>query len=177
MRGVFGGYYPDYRTRALIPIYPFFVARHKPELAEAALSVVMDHWADVLWVSSNAPVLLNETAYNEINSGNVPRGKEILKKAVSLFPDDAYALSSLGVLCEKQNNFIDAERYNKLAIAADPHYSDAYYNLMVLYWKAADWKSATQALNDLQTASPNDPRVEKYMPFIRSKLNGARRSQ
>jgi len=128
LRGAYGKKYPDYRSRALIPVYTYFDARHRPQLTGQAVSVMMDKWPDVLWVLSNARVMLDETAYNEINSGRIAEGKAILLQAVALFSGDAYAYSTLGVLAEKQNDLFSAERYNQLAITADSSYADAYYN-------------------------------------------------
>ncbi len=176
LRGVYGMDHPDYRTRALIPVYTFFEARRRPSLAGAAVSVMMDKWPEVLWVALNARVFINETAYNEINAGSTASGRELLCTAVALFPDNAYALSTLGVLSEKQNDLASAEQYNRRAILADASFADAYYNLMVLAWKKQDWGAAAKALEQLQAHAPNDPRPQRYLPQIMAKWRAGRKT-
>lgn len=69
----------------------------------------------------------------ESRRGNTEAGINLLSNAVVICTDCAPAWNQLGILYRRQGRFEDAEAAYLKALAADPDYALAHYNLGVLY--------------------------------------------
>ncbi|MBK9283453.1 MAG: tetratricopeptide repeat protein [Sphingobacteriaceae bacterium] len=80
-----------------------------------------------------------------------------LEKALEVAPDNEVLHNALGNLYFKTKDLIKAEEEYKKAIELKADYSDAYYNLAVLYYN--EGKEWNDKLND---AAPKDPKIKEY---------------
>jgi tetratricopeptide (TPR) repeat protein len=69
----------------------------------------------------------------EARMGNIEAGVNLLSNAVVICETCAPAWNQLGILYRRQGRFSDAEAAYLKALAEDPNYALAHYNLGVLY--------------------------------------------
>ena len=169
MRGIFGPGYRDYRSRALAPLYPYFLALRTP-LELTHWKYIYRRWQYVPWVGSNVKIELQNVAFGAFSKGELAAAAKTYAQLLLFYPEDAYSLVNLGVIEEKQNNPAGAKACYEKAIAANPSYGDAYYNLAVLYWQQKNWPEAIKHLKNLLSINPKDQRALHYLP-IAEKFN------
>ena len=169
LRGVYDYAYGDYRSRALVPIYPYFLAlRALPGLEY--WRYVYGRWQYVPWVKSNVKIELQNIAFTAFSKGELLAAAKTYTQLLEFYPEDAYSLVNLGVIEEKLSNPAGAKASYEKAIAANPSYGDAYYNLAVLHWQQKNWPAAIISLKKLLSVSPSDQRALHYLP-IAEKFN------
>lgn len=69
-----------------------------------------------------------------LDGGDVQQSIDKFKKAADADPTNSSILFNLGVLYDKANNMTSAKEYYDKAIAINPKYGDAYFNLGVMYF-------------------------------------------
>lgn len=172
LRSVYGIDYNDYRSRALVPIYPYFDALRNRENKTEFLSYAFNKWKDVLWIQSNLKIELAYDAFTELNSGRFEKARTIYERIISLYGNDTPSLLNLGVIAEKTGKLEQAKAYYRKALEIDPKNLDAYYNMSVLFWKESNWKEVISYLNMLLEINPGDARAKYYLPLAEKRLRG-----
>ena len=95
------------------------------------------------------------------------------EKSLAKRPDNASGRHYLGIIATKLNLIERAEREFKTALAIDPAYGEAHFNLAVLYitWDPPQWDKARAEYNEaVKKGVRPDPNLEKL-------LEGAKVSQ
>ncbi len=88
------------------------------------------------------------------------------EKSLDLNAKNARARHYLGVICSKMGLPPRAEREFKAALAIDPEYGEAYFNLAVLYvtWDPPKWDDARKNYREaVKKGVPADPNLEKIL--------------
>ncbi|MBT5029410.1 MAG: tetratricopeptide repeat protein, partial [Nitrospina sp.] len=70
-----------------------------------------------------------QEAMAHLQQNNLPEAMNRLEKVLEIEPDEFDALHILGVLEHKQSQFDRAEELIRKAIAVNPNFPDAHYNL------------------------------------------------
>jgi Tfp pilus assembly protein PilF len=88
------------------------------------------------------------------------------EKNLSLNAKNARSRHYLGIIATKLNFLDRAEREFKTAIAIDPAYGEAHFNLAVLYatWDPPQWdKAKTEYQQAIKKGVQPDPNLEKLL--------------
>lgn len=170
LRGVYDRGYDDYRSRALVPVYPFFAAMHEPAKKNAFRNFAITEWPDCLWLKGNIRMDILREAYNEYSAGQRAKAEETYKNVLKIFPDELSAYINLGVIEKDKRNTESARMYYREALKRDPNYADAYYNLSVSYWDDGNWQEVVNNLRRLLEINPNDQRGLHYLPIAEAKM-------
>ena len=97
---------------------------------------------------------------------NTEKAKDVLEKAIRLYPEGAEFKSSLGYLYLHQlDNKKMAKRYFQEAIDNNPDLASAHYGLGVVL-EAEDLKEAINEYNKAIKLAPNDPRAYYKLGLI-----------
>jgi tetratricopeptide (TPR) repeat protein len=83
----------------------------------------------------------------------------------------ADASLNLGVCYEKLGNRGEAERHYRRAIALNPRYARAHFNIAVLYW-GSDLRRSVAELEAALRADPHYAPARKYLSVAKRKLGG-----
>jgi len=75
---------------------------------------------------------------------------------------------NLGVVYEKVNKIEQAEKMYLRAVEKDPQYSQAYYDLAVLYWRKNDWKKVTYYFTKVLELNPNHSDAKKFLAMAQA---------
>jgi len=175
LRSVYTPQYHDYRSRELVPIYPYFAALRPGVDRLSYWGYLYSRWSDVLWISTNMHVELSQEAFRQFNAQSLDAAEKIYRNIIALFPDDTATLINLGVIQERKKNRAAAKNLYSRAIEVNPQVTDAYYNIAVLAWQEGDWGEVVQQLERLQQVSPQDARAQQYLPPARAKLAAQRK--
>ncbi len=88
------------------------------------------------------------------------------EKSLSKRPQNASARHYLGIIATKMNFMERAEREFKTALAIEPKYGEAHFNLAVLYvtWDPPQWAKAKEAYDEaLKAGVAPDDALEKLL--------------
>ncbi|MFH1368816.1 MAG: tetratricopeptide repeat protein, partial [Elusimicrobiota bacterium] len=170
LRGVYDGKYYDYRSRALVPIYPFFAAIHEPAKKYTHRIYALARWGDCLWRESNVKMDFLREAFAEYSAGRFAAAESLYKQVIRLFPEELSAFTNLGVMEKERGNPEKAKQYYYEALKIDPRYADGYYNLSVIFWEQNKWDEVVNNLRRVLEINPEDPRAKHYLPLAESKM-------
>jgi Tfp pilus assembly protein PilF len=87
-----------------------------------------------------------------LHEGNFERARERFLEAIDVAADVPEAYNGVGVTYRSRNDHAEALRWYKKALAVDPDFGDAYYNMACVYALAGE---RTLALRYLQIAALN----------------------
>ncbi len=170
LRSVYGKDYDDYRSRALVPLYPYFEAVHSND--RDYLVYDLKKWSDVVWMPGNIKFKFLRSAYDSFSAGKLDEAEGTYRLTLKYFPQETSAMLNLGVIEEKRNNLAGAlELYNQ-AISVEPSNLDAYYNLSVIYWKQSRWDKAADCYRKMLAINPGDARANQYLAVVMKKIGG-----
>ena len=109
--------------------------------------------------------------------GDDQAAENSLIDALLLNPEHPAALNQLGMLLRRQGKLTEAESAYQRAIAADPGYALAHYNLGVLYdLYLQRLDVALQHYEAYQTLVGEDKQVTKWIADLTRRLNAAQRT-
>lgn len=77
--------------------------------------------------------------------------------------DSADSLYSLGILAENQKNYDEAEHYFQQAIAVDPHYANAYFELGGIDYEDGDFDGQLAMYQKAAEYAPKDTDILFYL--------------
>lgn len=165
LRGIYDTDFHDYRSRALVPIYPYFDAVRSPDKRTGLLRYSFYRWHEVEWMKTNIRIDLARQAYELYDQRKLNEAAEAYRVLVELSPGDAAALVNWGVV-EKERGRTDAalELYAR-AIAVQPNSTEAYYNRAVVAWGRSDWPAAIIDFRKMLEVNPQDRRALHYLPI------------
>ena len=93
--------------------------------------------------------------------GELGRAIEILKKAVSLKPDNFELLNDIGVLCFQSQNHEEALEYLEQAVTINPGYKLAMINMGYVHMATGKLSQTKKILDKLEAQNPYDPEVSE----------------
>jgi tetratricopeptide (TPR) repeat protein len=120
-----------------------------------------------LQLSPNQALTLNYLGYTWIDHNrNLQRGLALIKKAVSLKPDDGYIVDSLGWAYYRLGNFSEAVKHLERAVELRPEDPTLNDHLGDAYWRVKREREARFQWEQALTLEPEPAEAEK----IRHKL-------
>lgn len=170
LRGVYDRRYDDYRSIALVPVYPYYAAILFPEKKALYRKFALKEWGDCIWLNSNLRVDLLKEAYAEYSAGRREAAERSYYEITELFPDEVSAWTNLGVIMKDKGDRKKAKECYVRAAEADPRSPDPYYNLAVLYWEEGSWNEVIANLRQVLAVAPNDQRALHYLPLAEQKM-------
>ncbi|MBN1622571.1 MAG: DUF2723 domain-containing protein [Endomicrobiales bacterium] len=170
LRSVWGAEYYDYRSRALVPVYPYFAAYHYSDESVEFWEYAHKRWPEVIWLNTNLKHELIHYAFKYFQAGLLSQAKDVYNKIIELYPDEISSYVNMGVIEEKENNLEKAKQYYDRALKVNPQYLDAYFNLAVIYWKEENWEEVIKNLNIILKIKPDDARAKYYLQKAQEKI-------
>jgi Tfp pilus assembly protein PilF len=85
-----------------------------------------------------------ELGYNYFEIGKLDKAAAAYKAQLKKTPENAMALNNLGMIYKLQFHYRQAMEYFGKAVAADPMYADAYYNLGFISFEEGDLDGAIE---------------------------------
>jgi tetratricopeptide (TPR) repeat protein len=164
----------DYRSRALVPLYPYFTALSKSMPMVDFWRYAYERWNDAIWIASNLKIEIATVAFEQYQAKNRACAKQLYDLLLSWYPNDSAALVNRGVLEKEEQHGELAMDYYRRAIAADPSNTEAYYNQFVLYWEKQQWQDAYDCLKKIEAIQPADERARHYLPIVADRIGGKR---
>ncbi|OGS21403.1 MAG: hypothetical protein A2252_05475 [Elusimicrobia bacterium RIFOXYA2_FULL_39_19] len=161
--------YPDYRSRALAPVYTFVHSE-----AESDPYIWLDYsvarFNDCLWLKSNVLMVYIFKAYDYLVKKDYDKAELYYTKSLTINSKDTNALIGLGVVAEKKNDNQKAIQCYLKAIAINLRSVDAYYNLGAVYWKEGNWEKVAEYFSKTLEINPDHAQARAYLPKVLEKL-------
>jgi len=164
----------DYYTRAIALIdrpeekhWSFYYSRGTCYERVKKLSLAEADLQKALQLSPNQALTLNYLGYTWIDHNrNLQQGLGLIKKAVSLKPDDGYIVDSLGWAFYRLGNFKEAVKHLERAVELRPEDATLNDHLGDAYWRVKREREARFQWEQALSLKPEPDEVEK----IRRKL-------
>ena len=164
----------DYYTRAIALIdrpeekhWTFYYSRGTCYERVKKLSLAETDLQKALQLSPNQALTLNYLGYTWIDHNrNLQQGLGLIKKAVSLKPDDGYIVSSLGWAFYRLGNFKEAVKHLERAVELRPEDATLNDHLGDAYWRVKREREARFQWDQALSLKPEPDEVDK----IRRKL-------
>ncbi len=96
-----------------------------------------------------------QTASAAMQRGDFPAAEQVLRAAVESHPNDAFALSLLGVALDNQKKTGEAEDFHTRAVALSPHSADVLNNYGTHQWIAGQFDKAEVTFSSALAAAPS----------------------
>jgi putative inorganic carbon (HCO3(-)) transporter len=97
--------------------------------------------------------------YSLYTSGKLDEAAALYEKSIATMGERASILSQLSACYGALGNVQKTIEYARRAIAMDPGYIDAYYNLAVAYYRMRDMKDSRESLNAILKLSPGNEKA------------------
>ncbi|MHB9154558.1 MAG: glycosyltransferase family 117 protein [Endomicrobiales bacterium] len=175
LRGVYDREYGDYRSRALVPVYPYFGEFHDKGGRTSFWDYAYTKWPEALWLKSNLRIELAQEAFRRYRAGDRAGARAAYARMLEWYPSDAPALVNAGVIEKEMKNTAGAVEYYRRATAADPGFAEGYYNLAVIAWENGDWALAAENFRKVLERQPSDERARHFLPLAEERLKGGMR--
>ncbi|MCD6038884.1 MAG: repeat-containing protein [Gammaproteobacteria bacterium] len=101
--------------------------------------------------------------------GRVEEAKQAYQTASTLNPKLAIPLYNLGVLSDRQHDYVTAIQFYQKAIILNPNFEDAYYNLGVDYINLKKFPEAISAFQKVLSLNPNAADANKILKDLKQK--------
>lgn len=101
--------------------------------------------------------------YSLYTSGKFDQSAALYEKSMAKIGENAPILSQLSACYGALGNVQNTIEYAKRAIAIDPGFIDAYYNLAVAYYRMHNMKAARENLNDILKLSPGNEKAQRLL--------------
>jgi len=107
-------------------------------------------------------------------AGMNDRAEEALRAGWERAPDDARFPFSIGLLRAEQGRLQKAVNYLREAVALDPGFHRAWYNLALALTKQERWQEARDAIRRAEPGMSNDPGWQRTQAIIERRLGRGR---
>lgn len=133
--------------------------------AEKILRALADKYPDAGGPWANLGII-------EVNRKNDKKAESYFLEALKRSPRLVQARNHLAVLYRKQGKFDEARQMLEAAIAADPYYQNAYYNLGILYeiYLQLPQKALENYKLYLDLKEDGDKQVEQWVGLLKREL-------
>jgi len=93
---------------------------------------------------------------------NWARAQELYERYLGLVPDDADALTDLGISLRSQGKFQEAlERFRRARELRPDHWQSVFNEVVVLAFDLSDFAAADEKIAELRELAPGNPDVER----------------
>jgi tetratricopeptide (TPR) repeat protein len=98
-----------------------------------------------------------------LDAGDLPRAEQLFRQYLLAHPGSAQALSNLGAICARREQFAEAVAFYEKALHADPKLTPVHFNMAVALGRLGDYGKAAQHLRTFLTVYPNDARGRQLL--------------
>lgn len=123
-------------------------------LAAGRLQQAVALYRNALAIDPNEPLLAYKMAMALNKTGNIADERVALERAVQLNPRFAPAQNQLGYLDFQGDDTGSAEQHFRLAVQADPGYTEAWMNLAATLCLESEWTQAKAAVGQVLMLDP-----------------------
>lgn len=141
------------------------------DLAAGRLQQAVALYRNALAIDPDDPLLVYKMAMALDKTGDLTGERAALERAIQLNPRFALAQNQLGYLDSQDGDTESAERHFRLAVQADPGYSNAWMNLAATLYLESKWEQAKAAIGHVLLLDPANARARQ----LDKQLNGMER--
>ncbi|MFA5858629.1 MAG: DUF2723 domain-containing protein [Elusimicrobiota bacterium] len=158
----------DTRGKGLVMMYWQILGNYYLNYGDKGRAVKLLNSYAVHGENQPAPRLM--AGYWFTSKGWYTDAEGVYKGITKLYPGNADAHNSLGVVYEKMGNLKSAVDEYNLAIAVDPKSVTAHYNLAVAYWRSNRWDDVIRELERVVELNPNHNDAKRYLQQARLRV-------
>lgn len=103
------------------------------------------------------------------SKGKLAEARQAYETAAQLNPKSAIPIYNLGILADKQNDYMTAIQFYQNAIALNPKSEDAYYNLGIDYVNLKKYPEAIAAFKQVLSLNPKAADAKKMLTELENK--------
>lgn len=115
-----------------------------------------------LWLAA-VPQSSLDSGRRAFEAGDLVRAEQSFRDYLGLHPDSPEALSNLGAICARREQFQDAVAYYRRALKADPNLIPVHFNLAVALGRLNQYADAAAHLRTFLAAYPQEPRARQLL--------------
>src|SRR5215475_6598200 len=106
---------------------------------------------------------LLDSGKHALESGDLVRAEQNFRQYLLAHPDSAEALSNLGAICARREQFHEAVDFYQKALKADPKLVPVHFNLAISLGRLNEYASAAEHLRTFLKAYPQEPRARQLL--------------
>ncbi|MDE3164229.1 MAG: tetratricopeptide repeat protein [Acidobacteriota bacterium] len=109
------------------------------------------------------PQSLLDSGRRAFETGDLVRAEHDFRQYLAQYPNSAEALSNLGAICARREQYPDAVRYYEKALRADPKLVPVHFNLAVALGHLNQYAPAADHLRAFLKSYPQEPRAHQLL--------------
>ena len=110
-----------------------------------------------------APQNLLDSGREALRSGDLPRAEQDFRQYLEEHPRSAEALSNLGAICSRRQQFREAVGFYAKALQADPKLVPVHFNMAIALGRINEYPSAADHLRTFLKSYPQEPRAHQLL--------------
>src|SRR5512133_2338354 len=115
-----------------------------------------------LWLAA-VPQNLLDSGRRAFEAGDLVRAEQSFREHLKEHPESAEALSNLGAICARREQFRDAVAYYRKALGADPKLVPVHFNVAVALGRLGEYAAAAEHLRTFLKSYPQEPRARQLL--------------
>lgn len=123
--------------------------------------MLSDLWLAVMLAA--VPHNALDSGQQALQSGDLARAEQLFRQHLSQHPGSAEALSNLGAICSRREQFAEAVAFYEKALKANPKLVPVHFNIAVALGRLKAYDKAAQHLRVFLQSYPNEPRAHQLL--------------
>jgi tetratricopeptide (TPR) repeat protein len=115
-----------------------------------------------LWLAA-VPQNLLDSGRDAFQAGDLVGAERSFRSYLKDHPDSAEALSNLGAICARRDQFREAAALYEKALKADPRLTAVHFNLAVALGRLNEYATAAEHLRTFLRVYPQEPRARQVL--------------
>ena len=115
-----------------------------------------------LWLAA-VPQNLLDSGRRAFEAGDLTGAERNFREYLKEHPDSAEALSNMGAICSRRQQFQEALTYYQKALRADPKLVPIHFNLAIALGRLNEHAAAAEQLRIFLQSYPNEPRAHQLL--------------
>src|ERR1039458_10546542 len=118
-----------------------------------------------LWIAVMLAAAQNalDSGQQALQAGDLPRAEQLFKQSLSQNPDSAEALSDLGAVCARRQQFSEAVAFYAKALKANPKLVPVHFNMAIALGQLKEYDKAAQHLRIFLQSYPKEARARQLL--------------
>lgn len=117
----------------------------------------------LLFLMSPVPQNLLDTGRQAMEAGDLTRAEQSFRQYLAQHPASAEALSNLGAICARRQQFREAVGFYDKALHADPKLVPVHFNIAVALGRLNEYVRAADHLRTFLKSYPQEPRAHQLL--------------
>src|SRR5215471_7521397 len=110
-----------------------------------------------------APQNLLDSGRRALESGDLVRAEQSFRQYLAAHPESAEALSNIGAICARREQFREAVGFYEKALKADPKLVPVHFNLAISLGRLNEYGAAAEHLRAFLKTYPEEPRARQLL--------------